>query len=135
MRPAQPAGRLADSVGHVLDRCERLPGVVERYPGERTWRVFEVRGWSFAVVRPQNNPVMVTLRCKPELARLLRQRHPAVVPGYHTDKRHWNTVMLDGSVAATELARHGQACVCARRRGRPVRSPAVRRGVVAYLTP
>jgi predicted DNA-binding protein (MmcQ/YjbR family) len=49
-------------------------------------------------------PGSVNLKCDPELAVALRVQYPAVRPGYHQDKRHWNTVDLDGSVTAGEIA-------------------------------
>jgi predicted DNA-binding protein (MmcQ/YjbR family) len=45
----------------------------------------------------------VNLKCDPELAVELRERYPAVRPGYHQDKRHWNTVELDGSIDSDEI--------------------------------
>ncbi|MFE9242656.1 MmcQ/YjbR family DNA-binding protein [Nocardiopsis sp. NPDC006938] len=48
-------------------------------------------------------PATVNLKCDPELALGLRQRFPAVTPGWHMDKRHWNSVLLDGTVPDDEL--------------------------------
>jgi predicted DNA-binding protein (MmcQ/YjbR family) len=44
------------------------------------------------------NPAPINLKCEPELAEQLRSTHAAVLPGYHANKRHWNTVIIDGSL-------------------------------------
>jgi predicted DNA-binding protein (MmcQ/YjbR family) len=61
--------------------------------------VFKVAGKMFALSRLRERPLRVSLKCEPALAEQLRQAHPAVQPGYHLNKRHWNTVMLDGSLS------------------------------------
>lgn len=52
----------------------------------------------FALSRLDETPLRVALKCEPQLAEQLREAHPAVLPGYHLNKRHWNTVILDGSL-------------------------------------
>ena len=52
----------------------------------------------FALSRLDGDPLQVSLKCDPELAVRLRAEHPTIIPGYHLNKRHWNTVTLDGSV-------------------------------------
>lgn len=58
----------------------------------------------FALVSLDGHPGSVNLKCDPELALALRAQYAAVRPGDHQDKRHWNTVELDGSLHAEELA-------------------------------
>jgi predicted DNA-binding protein (MmcQ/YjbR family) len=60
--------------------------------------VFKVAGKMFAVSRLAERPLHVSLKCDPLLAEQLRDAHPSVLPGYHLNKRHWNTVILDGSL-------------------------------------
>jgi predicted DNA-binding protein (MmcQ/YjbR family) len=61
--------------------------------------VFKVAGKMFALSRlGAEPPLRVSLKCEPLLAEQLREVHPAVLPGYHLNKRHWNTVVLDGSL-------------------------------------
>jgi predicted DNA-binding protein (MmcQ/YjbR family) len=60
--------------------------------------VFKVRGKMFALSRLAGRPLTVSLKCEPELAEQLRATYPAVRPGYHLNKRHWNTVEVDGSL-------------------------------------
>ncbi len=57
----------------------------------------------FALVSLVGEPGSVNLKCDPDLAVALRDRYPAVRPGYHQNKRHWNTVDLDGSITGDEL--------------------------------
>jgi predicted DNA-binding protein (MmcQ/YjbR family) len=87
----------------VLDLCASLPGAVEDYPFGDGVAVFKVGGRMFALISLEGSPGTVNLKCDPGLALELRARYSAVHPGYHQDKRHWNTVELDGSVEDGEL--------------------------------
>jgi predicted DNA-binding protein (MmcQ/YjbR family) len=87
----------------VLDHCAELPGAVEDYPFGDEVAVFKVGGRMFALVRLDGEPGSVNLKCDPALALELRDRFAAVRPGYHQDKRHWNTVDLDGSIDDDEI--------------------------------
>jgi predicted DNA-binding protein (MmcQ/YjbR family) len=86
----------------VLRACGSLPNAVEDYPFGDETAVFKVGGKMFALV-PLAGGESVNLKCEPELALELRARHAAITPGYHQNKRHWNTVQLDGSIADDEL--------------------------------
>ncbi|ORV08587.1 MmcQ/YjbR family DNA-binding protein [Mycobacterium celatum] len=87
----------------VLAMCASLPEAVEDYPFGDGVAVFKVGGRMFALVSLGGDPGSVNLKCDPDIAVDLRVRHPAVRPGYHQNKRHWNTVELDGSIADDEL--------------------------------
>jgi predicted DNA-binding protein (MmcQ/YjbR family) len=82
----------------LRDICRSLPGAVETYPFSEGLAVYKVEGKIFAISRLEGSPLQVSLKCEPELAEQLRATHPAIRPGYHLNKRHWNTVTLDGSV-------------------------------------
>ena len=82
----------------VLELCLALPGALEDYPFGDDAAVFKVGGKMFALVALAGEPGSVNLKCDPDLAIELRERHEAVRPGYHMNKRHWNTVDLDQSV-------------------------------------
>jgi predicted DNA-binding protein (MmcQ/YjbR family) len=60
--------------------------------------VFKVAGKMFALSQLATDSLRVSLKCEPELAVGLRAAHAAVIPGYHLHKRHWNTVIIDGSL-------------------------------------
>ncbi|HEX3781486.1 MAG TPA: MmcQ/YjbR family DNA-binding protein [Pseudonocardiaceae bacterium] len=66
--------------------------------------VYKVAGKVFALLSAQEDPPRVSLKCEPSLAVHLREQYEAITPGYHLNKRHWNTVLLDGSVPAYEIA-------------------------------
>src|SRR3954454_24694867 len=78
----------------ALAVCRSLQGVREGYPFGPGALVFKVGGKMFAIVVEQS----VSLKCDPVLAVALREEYPSVTPGYHLNKRHWNTIQLDGSV-------------------------------------
>lgn len=59
---------------------------------------YKVGGKIFAITQPDAEPLTVSLKCEPELVDALRAEHSAIRPGYHLNKRHWNTVTLDGSL-------------------------------------
>jgi len=60
--------------------------------------VFKVASKIFSLSRLAQRPLRVSIKCEPLLAEQLRAAHPAVLPGYHLNKRHWNTVIIDGSL-------------------------------------
>jgi predicted DNA-binding protein (MmcQ/YjbR family) len=79
--------------------CLGFPGAAETFPfGTRT-SVFKVEGKMFALSALRSRPLAVSLKCEPELAEQLRAAHEEIVPGYHLNKRHWNTVTVDGSLS------------------------------------
>ena len=79
------------------------PGAVAEYPFGPTALVYKVGGKMFALVSEDEWPLRINLKCDPALALAQRDMYTAVLPGYHMNKRHWNTVVLDGSVPAAEV--------------------------------
>ncbi len=101
----------------MLALCGSLTGAVEEYPFGDGVAVFKVGGKMFALVPVDDSASSVTLKCDPDLALELRARHTAVRPGYHTNKRHWNTVDLDGRIPDDEvedMVTHSHALVVSR---------------------
>jgi predicted DNA-binding protein (MmcQ/YjbR family) len=82
----------------LRDYCLSFPGSAETFPFGPEASVFKVAGKMFALSRLPQRPLRVNLKCEPALAEQLREAHAAVLPGYHMNKRHWNTVVLDGSL-------------------------------------
>jgi predicted DNA-binding protein (MmcQ/YjbR family) len=78
--------------------CLALPGAVEEFPFGDEVSVFKVGGKMFALSILDAEPLQLSLKCDPDLAVQLRAAHPAITPGYHLNKRHWNTITLDGSL-------------------------------------
>ena len=79
--------------------CLSFPGAYEDFPFGPETSVFRVERKLFALSALAASPLKVSLKCEPELAAELRGSYPdAVVPGYHLNKRHWNTVLCDGAL-------------------------------------
>ena len=100
----------------VMQHCQSLPGQTESTPFGPDVLVFKVGGKMFALLSPDDQPARVNLKCDPARAALLRESHHAILPGYHMNKRHWNTVVLDHSLPPAlvrELIDHSYQLVVA----------------------
>jgi predicted DNA-binding protein (MmcQ/YjbR family) len=82
----------------LRDLCLAFMGTEETFPFSAGTSVFKVAGKVFALAALGAEPLTVSLKCDPGLAEQLREAHSAITPGYHLNKRHWNTVLLDGSL-------------------------------------
>jgi predicted DNA-binding protein (MmcQ/YjbR family) len=89
----------------LRDHCLTFTGAEETFPFGPDVSVFKVAGKMFALSGLDSDSLRVSLKCEPSLAEQLRESHAAVIPGYHLNKRHWNTVILDGSMQ-DELVRN-----------------------------
>jgi predicted DNA-binding protein (MmcQ/YjbR family) len=78
--------------------CLLQPGAIEDFPFGPEASVFKVAGKMFALSMLDRTPLEVSVKCEPELAVGLRDSYRAIRPGYHLNKRHWNTITLDGSL-------------------------------------
>lgn len=78
----------------VRDYCLKKPEVTECFPFDEDTLVFKVCGKMFLFASIEENRVCV--KCDPELAVSLRERYDAVVPGFHMNKKMWNTILLEG---------------------------------------
>jgi predicted DNA-binding protein (MmcQ/YjbR family) len=76
--------------------CLEQPGAVEEFPFGPEHSVFKVAGKIFALSALERVPLEVSVKCEPELAVALRTSYEAIRPGYHLNKRHWNTITIDG---------------------------------------
>ncbi|MET7359578.1 MmcQ/YjbR family DNA-binding protein [Streptomyces sp. NPDC005562] len=74
--------------------CLSFNGAVEEFPFTPETSVFKVAGKMFALTALDGRPLTVNLKCEPEIAVRLRAAHPEIVPGWHMNKRHWNTVSV-----------------------------------------
>ena len=79
--------------------CLSFRGSQETFPFGPETSVFKVFEKIFAISQLQGEPLTVSVKCEPLLAEQLRAEHPAITAGYHLNKRHWNTITLDGSLA------------------------------------
>lgn len=87
----------------VNDLALTFPGVTEEASFGPGTNVYKVAGKVFAILQPAIPVPQVTLKCEPSLALELRAQFPGVTAGYHVNKKHWNTVLLNGSVPGDEI--------------------------------
>ncbi|MEO7719235.1 MAG: MmcQ/YjbR family DNA-binding protein [Capsulimonas sp.] len=90
------------------------PGSVEEYPFGPETAVHKVGGKIFAFTSWDVTPPRLALKCDPDQAIALRHEFPSILPGYHLNKRHWNTIVLDGGVPEdflTDLIYHSYELV------------------------
>lgn len=77
-------------------------GVTEEYPFGEDVRVYKVLGKMFALF-PHDEKLSISLKCDPVRAVMLRDTYEAVTAGYHLNKKHWNTIKIDGEVPDDEI--------------------------------
>lgn len=85
--------------GELRNYLLSFNGAEETFPFNPVTSVFKVGGKMFALSQLGGESLRVSLKCEPRLAEALREAHSAVIPGYHLNKQHWNTVILDGSLS------------------------------------
>lgn len=83
--------------------CLSKPNTEETFPFDEETPVYKVRGKIFLITGFEYNPCQFNVKCDPELAVDLRERYPCVQPGFHMNKKHWNTIICDGSVSDKQL--------------------------------
>jgi predicted DNA-binding protein (MmcQ/YjbR family) len=86
----------------LIEHCLQQTGAVEEFPFGPDARVYKVMDKMFALI-PVDGSVRISLKCDPTLAHILRDTYDAVQPGYHLNKRHWNTVLVDGTISDQEI--------------------------------
>jgi predicted DNA-binding protein (MmcQ/YjbR family) len=84
--------------------CLGFAGAEETFPFGPGNSVFKVGGKMFALSRLDGDPLRISVKCEPALAEQLRAAHAAIIPGYHLNKRHWNTIVIDGSLSDQMIA-------------------------------
>ena len=80
-----------------------LPEVTEEQPFGPEVDVYKVAAKVFLLIAPESAPPTISVKCEPDLAIELRAEYEAVIPGYHLNKKHWNTVILDGTIPDDEI--------------------------------
>lgn len=78
--------------------CLRKKGVVEDFPFDVETLVLKVGPKMFALTNLNKSPMQINLKCEPYLAEELRAEFPSIKPGFHMNKKHWNTVVIDGTL-------------------------------------
>lgn len=83
--------------------CLSKNGAIEDFPFGDDVTVIKVASKMFALISERNNQLNISLKCDPFLAENLRQQYASITPGYHLNKSHWNTIMIDGSLPESAL--------------------------------
>ena len=86
----------------LREYCISKRGADESFPFGEDTLVFKVAGKIFALVNLDGD-LSINLKCDPAFAIELRERYSSVTPGYHMNKKHWNTVLMDGSIPDKEI--------------------------------
>ena len=106
---------LPDVIAHILSK----PEAEETTPFGPHTLVYKVGGKMFALTSPDEFPARLNLKCDPERSMVLRDEYESIIPGYHMNKRHWNTLILDGGVPSKlirELIDHSYELVARKQR-------------------
>jgi len=91
------------NIEQLRDYCLSKPGAEETLPFGPDTLVFKIGGKAFLLCPLESGELSFNVKCDPELASELREQYAAVQPGYHMNKKHWNTITVDGSITNKEL--------------------------------
>jgi len=91
------------NIDTLREYCLSKPGVEETLPFGPDTLVFKVNGKVFLLVGLDEDPLSFNVKCDPDKAVELREEYACVLPGYHMNKKHWNTIVADGSVSSRQL--------------------------------
>jgi predicted DNA-binding protein (MmcQ/YjbR family) len=91
------------NIESLRDYCLSKPDTEETLPFGPNTLVFKVNRKVFLLAGLDEQPLSFNVKCDPDKAVDLREQHPCVLPGYHMNKKHWNTVIVDGSVSSKQL--------------------------------
>lgn len=80
-----------------------MPNAQLDYPFGEDVAVYKVHDKMFALIPEKASPVRISLKCDPELAKLLREKYVTVMAGYHLNKKHWNTIVLSGEIVWEDI--------------------------------
>lgn len=87
------------NIEELREYCISKKGVTESLPFGPETLVFKVMDKAFLLTDMEGSPLQFNVKCDPEKAIELREKYPCVIPGYHMNKKHWNTIIVDGSVS------------------------------------
>jgi predicted DNA-binding protein (MmcQ/YjbR family) len=91
------------SIDQIRRHCIKKKGVTEEFPFDEETLVFKVVGKMFLLASLDSIPLQINLKCDPENAIELREEYEAVQPGFHMNKKHWNTIIIDGSISIRKI--------------------------------
>ena len=88
---------------HIRNYCLAKPGVTEDLPFGPEVLVFRANDRIFLLMPLDKHPITFNVKCDPDEAIELREQYPAVQPGFHMNKKHWNTITVDGSLTVKQI--------------------------------
>jgi len=91
------------NIEQIREHCLKKKGVTEEFPFDEETLVFKVAGKIFLLASLEAIPLQINIKCDPEKAIELREEYDSVLPGYHMNKKHWNTIIIDGTVPTSNL--------------------------------
>ena len=91
------------NIEDIRDYALSLKGVSESFPFGENTLVFKVNNKIFLLASLTSEVLQFNVKCNPEYAVELREQYPSVLPGYHMNKKHWNTIIVDGTLTAGQL--------------------------------
>ncbi len=105
------------NIGELLDFTLSIPAVEESFPFGENVLVLKVKGKMFLAISLNSIPLQFNAKCDPERAISLREEYEDILPGYHMNKKHWDTILLNGTIpplVIRELITHSYKLVCAK---------------------
>jgi predicted DNA-binding protein (MmcQ/YjbR family) len=91
------------NIEQIREHCLKKKGVTEEFPFDEETLVFKVAGKIFLLASLEAIPLQINIKCDPEKAIELREEYDSVLPGYHMNKKHWNTIIIDGTIPTSNL--------------------------------
>jgi predicted DNA-binding protein (MmcQ/YjbR family) len=91
------------NIESIREYCLKKKGVTEEFPFNEETLVFKVMGKIFLLASLEKIPLQINLKCDPEFAIELREKYDSVIPGYHMNKKHWNTIIIDDSITPKNI--------------------------------
>ena len=91
------------NIEQIREYCLEKKGVTEEFPFDEETLVFKVLGKIFLIAPLERIPHQINLKCDPEKAIELREQFEAVQPGYHMNKNHWNTVLIENNIPREKI--------------------------------
>ena len=88
------------NVESLRNYCISKPFVTEEFPFDEVTLVFKVAGKMFALLPLDEIKLLISLKCDPDRSVELREQYPAIIGAYHMNKKHWNMIEINGSVAS-----------------------------------
>lgn len=86
------------TLDQLLDYSLNKPNVEEDFPFGPDVLVLKSKGKIFLLISLNKDPIQFNVKCDPERAVELREQYASIIPGYHMNKKHWNTILIDGTV-------------------------------------